>query len=72
MQRELRKYLAAGQLVEMIYLDRCGRISKRRVRLQAITDCQVKAYCYTRRAYRVFTLDSILAVQPVLASDAAG
>ncbi|WP_126428771.1 WYL domain-containing protein [Brevibacillus marinus] len=72
MQRELRKYLASGQLVDMIYLDRRGRMSKRRVRLHAITDGQVKAYCFARRAYRVFALANILAVQPVARRSAAG
>lgn len=66
MHRELHRYLSAGQLVEIIYLDRHGRTNKRTLWLQAITYDRVKAYCFARRANRVFLIDNILAVQPVV------
>jgi predicted DNA-binding transcriptional regulator YafY len=65
MTRELQRYLASNQLVEMIYIDRNGMASKRTVRLNAITGGRVKAYCYTRRANRVFTIENILAIAPI-------
>lgn len=66
MVRELNKYLISGQLVEIIYLDRHGKTSKRRLKLHSIVNDQLKSYCYTRRAFRVFTIDNILAVSPVM------
>jgi hypothetical protein len=65
MHRELQRYLNAGQLVEIIYIDRRGQTSKQTLRLHAMTDDRVKAYCFARRANRVFTIANILAVAPV-------
>ncbi|QQE74488.1 WYL domain-containing protein [Brevibacillus composti] len=64
MLNQLKKYLSAGQIVEVIYQDRYGKISKRPLRLQAIEGPRIKAYCLTRRAPRVFHIDNILAVFP--------
>ncbi|USG65836.1 WYL domain-containing protein [Brevibacillus ruminantium] len=64
MINEMKKYLSAGQLVEIIYQDRSGKISKRTLRLQAIIGSKIKAYCLTRRAPRVFDIENILAVSP--------
>jgi predicted DNA-binding transcriptional regulator YafY len=65
MTRELQRYLASNQLVEMIYIDRNGMASKRTVRLITITGGRVKAYCYTRHANRIFTIENILAIAPI-------
>ncbi|MBO8162360.1 MAG: WYL domain-containing protein [Brevibacillus sp.] len=70
MQRDLERCLANNQLVEIIYMDRRGQTSKRVLRLYAIEGDKVKAYCFTRRANRVFTLTNILAVLPVRMNDA--
>lgn len=64
MQHELQKYSVSGQLVEIIYLDRYGQTSKRTLRLHAVEGQSVKAYCLSRRAYRVFKIENILAVYP--------
>lgn len=65
MHRELQRFFAGNQLVEIIYLDRHGKTSKRRLRIQAIQGGRIKAYCFTRRALRVFAIENILAVAPV-------
>lgn len=62
MIRELQRFMKHNQAVEIIYLDRHGRTTKRKLRIQAIEGRRVKAYCFTRRAYRVFMLERILAV----------
>lgn len=72
MLRDITKYMAYGQLIQIIYLDRNGNTSKRILRLHSIKDGQVKAYCLTRRAYRVFSIDNILAVAPVVNRRASG
>ncbi len=68
----LQRYMNSGQLVEIIYLDRHGRTSKRTVRIHEISRGSVKAYCFARRAFRVFSVDNILAVAPVVNRYAAG
>jgi predicted DNA-binding transcriptional regulator YafY len=65
MLRELQRYLAAGNPIELIYLDSRNRITKRVVRLLSIENDVAKAYCYTRRAPRTFQLGNILAVGPI-------
>ncbi len=72
MLRDLQRCLAANCPVELIYLDRFGRATKRTVRLREIDGDRVKAYCLTRRAPRVFVIDNILAVQPAANRRAAG
>lgn len=66
MEQVLNKYLSCGQIVEVIYLDRHGKTSKRRLKLHSIVNDRLKAYCYSRQAYRVFAIDNILAVFPVM------
>ena len=65
MLRELRRYMSTGQNVEIIYLDRNGKTSKRTLKLYAVDEQSVKAYCMSRCAPRVFKVESILAVYPV-------
>lgn len=65
MRQDIEKYLVTGQVVEMIYLDRRGFASKRKIRLYSLQGNHVKAYCLTRKAYRIFLLDHILAIYPV-------
>ncbi|ELK39017.1 hypothetical protein D478_26334 [Brevibacillus agri BAB-2500] len=64
MLRDLQRYLAAGQLVDVIYLDRYGQTSKRTLRLRAIVGNRVKAFCLARSAPRIFAIDNILAIYP--------
>ncbi len=66
MHRDLQRYLLHNQLVEIIYLDRHGKTSKRRLRLLSLHVDTLRAYCYSRKANRVFRIDNILAVLPVV------
>jgi predicted DNA-binding transcriptional regulator YafY len=63
--RELQRYQAQQQVVELIYLNRSGQISKRAVRIYSVDGERIKAFCYSRRAFRVFTIGNILAVVPL-------
>jgi predicted DNA-binding transcriptional regulator YafY len=64
MRSELERYCQRQQTVELIYLSRSGETTKRAVNIIAVNGDRIKAYCYTRRAYRVFCLANILAVAP--------
>jgi len=72
MINQLRKYLSADQPIELIYMDRNGKTSQRVVRLLEIKGKSFKAYDLTKRAPRVFAIDSILAIQPVVKRHVAG
>jgi len=59
----VEKYI--NRLVEMIYVDRMNRFTKRIVRIHSIEGGMVRAFCYEKRAFRTFKLDNVLAVLPV-------
>jgi len=46
----LIRYLARHQPVDIVYIDRAGRLTQRRVRLLRVDAGHVRAYCYERRA----------------------
>jgi len=62
---DLQRYINTEQLVEIIYLDRLGQITQRRLKLISIEGNRLKAYCLSRRAVRSFSIQNILAVFPV-------
>ncbi|KEQ22893.1 hypothetical protein ET33_21370 [Paenibacillus tyrfis] len=55
-----------GKTVEIIYCGNGGSITQRRIEVQAVENHIVKAFCYQRRALRVFRIENVLAVQPVV------
>lgn len=59
----MQKYI--GQIVAIIYMDRGGRFTKRRVKLLAVDGDRVKVYCLERQAPRMLLTASVLAVEPV-------
>jgi predicted DNA-binding transcriptional regulator YafY len=66
MFRDLQRYLSFTPLVEIIYIDRLGQISQRRIKLHSINNEQIKAYCFARRSIRSFFINNILAISPVI------
>lgn len=59
----IRKY--TGQMIEIVYQDRGGRLTQRLVRVCAVHADKVHAFDLGKRAPRVFCMDRILAVRPV-------
>ncbi|BFH15895.1 hypothetical protein WJ0W_003302 [Paenibacillus melissococcoides] len=53
-----------GQQVEIIYEDRNGSISQRRIVVRRIRDGVLHATCLTAGAWRPFRLERILSWQP--------
>ncbi|MFM1654671.1 WYL domain-containing protein [Brevibacillus sp. B_LB10_24] len=66
MKKELERACKNHQLVRMIYLDQNGQTTKRTLRPLHVTNHHLKAYCMVRRAPRVFALENILAIEPVV------
>lgn len=48
--------------IEMIYMSKDNKISQRVIRVIAVNDSKVKAYCYVKKQYRIFSIDNILSV----------
>lgn len=57
--------MSIGQTIEMIYLDKAGKITQRKIEVNGIRDGRIRATCLTTGAPRVFLAGSILSWQPV-------
>ncbi|MDR6779272.1 putative DNA-binding transcriptional regulator YafY [Paenibacillus peoriae] len=59
----LEKYV--GQIVEIVYLDRKGKLSHRRIEVHRVQNGLIRATCLQTGQPRVFRLDHVLALHPV-------
>lgn len=57
--------MSAGQIVEIIYQDKSGKITQRKIEILGIRAGRIRATCLTTGAPRVFLVASILSWQPV-------
>lgn len=53
------------QPIRIFYVDRHQKISERIIRVEYIDDNYVKAYCYWRKATRLFKKENLLSVGPL-------
>lgn len=58
----LEKYV--GQLVEIVYMDRKGKLSQRHIEVYRVRNGLIRATCLQTGQPRVFRLDQVLAWQP--------
>lgn len=59
----MKKYI--GRIVEIIYEDRKGNITQRRIEVLGVRNGRVKANCLMSGELRVFNEENILAMKPV-------
>lgn len=59
----MKKYI--GRIVEIIYIDRKGQITQRRIEVLGVRNGRVKANCLKSGEIRVFNEKNILATRPV-------
>ena len=59
----MQKYV--GCTMDIIYQDRNGRLTQRRIRVQSVHGHTIRAYDFGKRSPRVFRLENILAVELV-------
>ncbi|KHL97374.1 hypothetical protein QW71_00795 [Paenibacillus sp. IHB B 3415] len=57
--------MSIGQTIEMIYQDKAGKITQRKIEILGIHDGCIRATCLTTGAPRVFLAASILSWRPV-------
>lgn len=66
MREYMVKAMKYNQVVEVVYMDKAGNVTKRRIRVLKINGEKLWIWDYNKRAKRTFLLDHILASQPVL------
>lgn len=48
--------------IQIIYIDKNNQITQRMIKVLAISDENIRAYCYMKRKFRTFKLSNILSV----------
>ncbi|MEK4993256.1 hypothetical protein [Paenibacillus sp. FSL H7-0918] len=56
-------HMQIGQTIEIVYLDKVGKITQRKIDIKGIKDGKIRATCLNTGAPRVFLAESILAWQ---------
>ncbi|MDA1478416.1 hypothetical protein [Bacillus changyiensis] len=64
MDSMLKRSLEERTALDMIYMRRDGRISKRSIIVHQINEGYIRAYCFKSRQTKTFTTENILAVSP--------
>ncbi|WP_227395095.1 transcriptional regulator, partial [Jeotgalibacillus aurantiacus] len=68
---KLFKYRQQGHTVKMIYMDKTGLCSERRIKIRQLGENSFTAFCLKRGAVRTFQYDSILSVVLVIKREKA-
>jgi len=63
--KTIKRSMKYNQVLDMIYMDNDGGITKRRVKLLKITEDSFQAYCYLRGSKRTLKVDNVLALVPI-------
>lgn len=71
MRINLMKCMERNQLVELMYMDSKGNISKRRVKVLKIQGDTFQVFCFKRNAKRTFIIDNVLAFVPIIHKERA-
>ncbi|MBD8026403.1 transcriptional regulator [Ureibacillus sp. Re31] len=62
----LLKVMQRNQLVDMMYIAKNGEITKRRIKVIKVSEDKFNAYCFLKHANRLFCIDNVLALLPVI------
>ncbi|GIN93144.1 hypothetical protein J22TS1_41950 [Siminovitchia terrae] len=58
MKSLLKSAVESKQTLEMIYMSS-------NIKVIAVTETTIKAYCYTKRQFRTFVMENVLSVGPI-------
>jgi len=67
--KTIERSIKYNQVLDIIYMDNAGSITKRRVKLLKVTEDSFQAYCYLRGSRRTFKIDNVLALVPVMTKE---
>ena len=65
----LVKSVSRGELLDMMYMSRDGKVSKRRIKVIQVGESSFRAYCHLRKSKRTFIIDNVLALVPVITKE---
>ncbi len=66
MLNKLIKSMDHGVPLDMIYMDKTGVVSKRRIEVIQVGEVSFRAFCQLRKSKRTFIIDNVLALVPVV------
>ncbi|MEK5038561.1 transcriptional regulator [Sporosarcina sp. FSL K6-3457] len=69
MRNRLVKSMDRNTVMDMMYLSNSGEVSKRRIDVLRVGEVSFWAYCHLRRSKRTFTIDNVLALVPIIATE---
>lgn len=69
MLNTIKRSMQYNQLLDMIYMDDSGQITKRRIKVFKVTRESFQSYCYLRGSKRTFKIDNILAAVPIVSRE---
>lgn len=64
MREQLIKAMQRNHFLNMMYMAKDGKVSKRRIKVIKIVGDTFQAYCFTKQAKRTFIINNVLAVIP--------
>ncbi|AMQ06599.1 MULTISPECIES: transcriptional regulator [Sporosarcina] len=66
MRNQLVRSMEYSEHLDMMYLAADGSISKRRINVLQFGEVSFRAYCFLRKFKRIFTIDNVLALVPIV------
>jgi predicted DNA-binding transcriptional regulator YafY len=58
--------MRTGDIVVIIYQDKRGQFSKRRIRITSVSDHYIRAYCFSRHQIRTFSRERVFSALKVI------
>lgn len=55
-----------GDVVVIVYQDRTGKFTKRRIRIISVSDLYIRAYCFSRHQLRTFSRERVFSALRVI------
>lgn len=62
MNRTLQMSLEEEKCIDMIYMNKCGELTQRIIKVLEINEDHIKAFCFLRKEKRTFRKENILSV----------
>lgn len=66
MHVRLVRSMEYDESLDMMYVDKSGVVSKRRIKVIQVGELSFRAYCQLRESNRTFLIDNVLALVPVV------
>jgi len=70
-RKTLERAVKYGELLDMVYMAGDGKISKRRVKVLQVGESSFRAYCHLRGSRRIFAINNVLALVPIIERERA-